>query len=217
MTSRKLQMADIEPIGAWNSHRAAALQHIIRLKQARRVALGVCLSVLFENRQTVRFQVQEVLRAEFITQPECIQAEIDGYNKLIPEPGELCATLFIELLESRHVARDIGAFVGVERAVELRFAGYQIAAQSEPVEPSLGRTVTLHYLRFPFTPVESEAFGQSPVELALQLPRYRASALLSGATAAALAEDLAADAGQPARPALAGVVLRAAPAGLSSL
>jgi len=216
MTSRKLQLADIEPLEAWNSHRAAALQHIVLLKQARRVALGADLSVLFENRQTVLFQVQEALRAEFITEPECIQVELDGYNRLIPEPGELCATLFIELLESSQLARDIGAFVGVERAVELRFAGYHVLAQSDLVEASPGRTVTVHYLRFPFTPREAEAFGQSPVELAVQLPRYRASAQLSGATAAALAEDLAADTGQPARPALAGITLCEAPAGLSA-
>jgi hypothetical protein len=210
MTSRKLQMADIEPLAAWNSHRAATLQHIIQLKQARRVALGAHLSVVFENRQTVLFQVQEVLRAEFITEPECIRAEIDGYNRLIPEPGELCATLFIELLDSRYRARDIGAFVGVERAVELRVAEYRIAAQSDLVEPSSGRTQAVHYLRFSFTSGEAEVFGRSRVELAVRLPRYRASAQLSGATAAALAEDLAADIGQPTWPALADVDLSAA-------
>lgn len=217
MAPRKLHMADIEPLEAWNTQRAAALRDTIQLKQARRVGLGDHLSVLFENRRTVLFQVQEVLRAEFITQPERIQAEIAGYNCLIPEPGELCASLFIELLETRRPEVAIGAFVGVERAVKLRFAGYQITAQSEGVEPSPGKTLTVHYLRFPFTPGEAEVFGQSSVELTVQLPRYRASVQLSAATAAALAEDLTADIGQTARPAqAAGMVLRAAPAHLSA-
>ena len=186
----KLQPADIEPAETWNSHRADALQHIIEIKQPRRVALGRHLSVLFENWETVFFQVQEVLRAEFVSEPEDIQAQLDIYNQLIPEAGQLSATLFIDLLESKHLARDIAAFVGVERALELRFAGHRIRGEADPVEPSPGRTESVHYLRFPFPPEQAGLFGRSTVELAVHLPLYQASVQLSPATAAALAQDL---------------------------
>lgn len=203
MTSKKLQIADIEPTEMWNSHRAASLQHILKVKQQRRAAIGSHLSVLFENWETVLFQVQEVLRAEFISEPEQVQEELDIYNQLIPQARELSATLFIDLLDSSHLDQDIARFVNVEQALELRFAGHHIRGEAEPVEPSPGRTVTVHYLRFRFTPRQADAFGRGAVELAVRLPRYQARVKLSPATAAALAQHLS-DTPEPARPTVAG-------------
>ena len=65
---------------------------MIAIKQRRRVALGTLVTVMFENRDTIRFQIQEMARVEQLVTDEAIQDELDIYNPLIPEPGQLCAT-----------------------------------------------------------------------------------------------------------------------------
>jgi len=69
--------------------------HVIDLKSRRRVSLGTVVTVMFENRDTMRYQIQEMARVERTFTDEGIQEELDVYNPLIPEPGQLCATLFI--------------------------------------------------------------------------------------------------------------------------
>ena len=79
------------------------------------------MSLVFENRETMRSQIQEMARAERMVSDEQIQTELDVYNALIPEPGELSATLFIELTEERrHAPTGCPGLVGIEHAVVLR-------------------------------------------------------------------------------------------------
>src|SRR5579884_1166174 len=93
----KLTLDDILDLRAYEREREAFRARVIELKKLRRVALGPLVSVVFENLDTVRFQIQEMARAERMLTDEAIQNELDAYNPLIPDPGELSATLFLEL------------------------------------------------------------------------------------------------------------------------
>ncbi len=95
--TRKLSLDDIADLRAYEREREQFRDRIIALKAHRRVPVGPIVTVMFENRDTMRFQIQEMARAERMLTDEAIRTELDVYNPLIPEPGQLVATLFIEL------------------------------------------------------------------------------------------------------------------------
>src|SRR5579872_4183052 len=95
--SNRLRLEDIADLRAYERERPEFLRQVIALKAHRRVALGPLLTVVFENATTVRFQIQEMARAERMTTDEQIQTELDIYNPLIPGTNELSMTLFVEL------------------------------------------------------------------------------------------------------------------------
>ncbi len=118
-TTRKLTLDDIADVRAYERERATFRAEVIELKQRRRVAIGTLLTILFENRETIRFQIQEMARVEHLTTDAAIQDEIDTYNSMIPEPGQLCATLFIELTSDEQVREWLPKLVGIERSLVL--------------------------------------------------------------------------------------------------
>ncbi len=93
----KLTIDDIDDIRAYERIRGAFRAQMIDMRCRRRVAVGPLVSLAFENRETIRFQIQEIARVEKITTDAGIQDELDAYNPLIPDAGQLCATLFVEL------------------------------------------------------------------------------------------------------------------------
>src|SRR5205814_8255119 len=93
----RLSLDDIVDLRAYEREPEAFRQSVIDLKKRRRIGLGPIVTLVFENRDTIRFQIQEMARAERMLRDEQIQAELHLYNRPIPGPGELSATLFIEL------------------------------------------------------------------------------------------------------------------------
>jgi len=126
--NRMLTLDDIEDLRAYERGRAEYRRSVIELKRRRRVPVGPIVSFVFENRETVRSQIQEMARAERMVSDEQIQKELDTYNPLIPQPGELSATLFIELTGEHLLRRWLPKLVGIEHAVILRFPGAGPAA-----------------------------------------------------------------------------------------
>ena len=90
---------------------------MIARKRLRRVALGPIMTLVFESVDTVRFQIQEMARVEKILSDEAIQVELDIYNRLLPQVGELSATLFIELTSDASMREWLPKLVGIERAL----------------------------------------------------------------------------------------------------
>src|SRR4029078_1172862 len=111
---RKVTVDDIVDMRAYERERAEFRQHIIDLKRTRRVSLGPILTVLFENTETVRWQVQEMARAERMLRDEQIAHEVDTYNGLIPDAGELSGTLFLELTSDAALREWLPQLVGIE-------------------------------------------------------------------------------------------------------
>jgi hypothetical protein len=191
----KLTLDDIADLRAYEREREAFRARVIELKKRRRVAVGPVVSVVFENRDTVRFQVQEMARAERMLTDEAIQHELDAYNPLIPEPGHLSATLFLELTDEGELREWLPKLVGVERAPRLHLAGGRVvAATPDPQHASLltreETTASVHYIGFALTAEEIEAFGSGPVRLALDHPSYDESVELRPETVAELLADL---------------------------
>jgi hypothetical protein len=191
----KLTLDDIADLRAYERERDEFRDHVIALKRRRRVGIGPIVTVLFENRDTIRFQIQEMARAERMLTDEAIQAELDVYNPLIPEPGQLAMTMFIELTDKDGLVNWLPRLVGIERSLELRLAdGTIVACTPEPShEAQLTReeiTASVHYVYFDLTDEQVAAFEAGPVILALEHPNYREATPLAEDTRAELLADL---------------------------
>ncbi len=191
----KLTLSDISDLRAYERERDDFRRDVIALKRRRRVALGEFVTLLFENEMTIRFQIQEMARAEKIIDDEAIETELRIYNPLIPEPGQLCATLFIELTSKDALMRWLPCLVGIERSVALRLSdgGLVRAVVDEDHEKQLTReetTASVHYVRWQLTREQVERFVAGPVILVANHAQYAFETPLSADTLAELATDL---------------------------
>lgn len=193
--TRKLTLDDIADVRAYERERDEFRPHVIELKRRRRVHVGTIVTFLFENRDTIRFQIQEMARVEKLTTDDEIQVELDIYNPMVPEPGQLCATMFIELTTDDQVREWLPKLANVERSVLLRLSdGSEVRAViDEQHEQGLTReevTAAVHYLRWELSPEQVDAFAAGPVVLAIDHPAYLEHAELSDTTCAELLGDL---------------------------
>jgi Protein of unknown function (DUF3501) len=195
---RHLTIADIAEPRAYERERGAYREQIIALKARRRVHVGTVMSLVFENRETVRFQVQEMARAEKMTTDAQIQHELATYNPLIPGPGELSATLFIECTDEEQMRYWFPRLVGVETSLEFRVGApadqHVIRCEVDPDhEAQLTRddiTSAVHYIHWTLTPREVDAFRAGPVVLACVHRNYLEETQLTVDTSAELIADL---------------------------
>jgi hypothetical protein len=186
-----LRAEELWPNAVYQSTRDEYRQKIIALKQPRRLALGDSVTLLFENRDTLRFQVQEMLRVEGLTDPAAIQAELDVYNTLMPTADQLSATLMIEVVEEAKIREMLNRLVGIEESLYLSFGPHQVRAQFETGHSDGARISAVQYVRFPFTPPARESFlAATTARLALRHPTYQASTDLLPATLDSLKADL---------------------------
>jgi hypothetical protein len=192
---RKLTLDDIVDLRAYERERADFRNRIIELKRTRRVSLGPILTILFENTETMRWQVQEMSRAERMLRDEQIAHEVDTYNELIPEAGELSGTLFLELTSDDALREWLPKLVGIEFHVAfvLPDGSRVVGRPSDADEERLTRddtTAAVHYLRFRFTPEQVKAFEKGPVKVVVDHPEYQYETTLDDTTHAALVGDL---------------------------
>ncbi len=196
--SRKLTLADISDLRQYERERDEFRRHVIELKKRRRVGIGPFVTVLFENRDTIRFQIQEMARVEKLITDEAIEGELRAYNPLIPEAGELACTLFIELTSELALRDWLPRLVGIERSLELRLgAGSDRQAVAcipdEEHAEHLTReetTASVHYVHFRLAPDQVAALEAGPVALAVAHAEYDHETPLGDATVAELLADL---------------------------
>ncbi|MDA2958908.1 MAG: DUF3501 family protein [Actinomycetota bacterium] len=195
MTPRKLTLTDIADVRAYEREREEFRTHVIALKRRRRVHVGLFVTFLFENRDTIRFQIQEMARVEKLTTDDDIQVELDTYNPIIPDVGQVCATMFIELTTDEQMREWLTKLAGVENAARLVLSdGTEIPAIiDEQHSEGLTRdhvTAAVHYLRWEFSPEQVAAFAAGAVQLRIDHPEYLEVVELSDATHAELLDDL---------------------------
>ena len=131
--TRKLSLADIADVRAYERERDEFRPHVIELKRRRRVQVGTVVTFLFENRDTIRFQIQEMARVEKLTTDAEIQGELDIYNPMVPDPGQVCATMFIELTSDEQMREWLPKLVDIERSVLLVLPnGDRVPATTSP-------------------------------------------------------------------------------------
>ncbi|MFC1619047.1 DUF3501 family protein [Candidatus Neomarinimicrobiota bacterium] len=127
--------------------RKAVMEH----KARRRVALGPDISLTFEDRQTIIFQIQEMMRAERMVHDDAIQEEIDIYNTLLPGENNLSATLFIEITEEARIKEKLHAFLGLTdgKSLWLQLGEERAFAEFEAGRSEEDKISSVHYVRFP--------------------------------------------------------------------
>jgi hypothetical protein len=189
---RKLTVDDIVDLRAYEREREEFRARVIALKKSRRIALGDLITIVFENTETMRFQIQEMARAEKMLRDEQIEHEVETYNELIPEPGELSATLFIEITDPDALRAWLPKLPGIQRHVAFDIAGTEVRGV-EPDEERLTRedeiTSTVHYLRFSLPSAQQTAFVTGPVRIVVDHPAYQAETVLTDEQRATLAAD----------------------------
>jgi hypothetical protein len=190
-----LTLDDIADLRAYERERDEFRASVIALKRLRRIPLGEFVTLVFENAQTIRFQIQEMARAEKLLSDDAIETELRIYNPLVPEPGQLCATLFIELTSKDALMQWLPKLVGIERSVALRLADGSVvpAVVDEDHEAQLTReevTASVHYVRWELTSDQVGAFAAGPVALVLDHPNLQVVTELSAETTAELLRDL---------------------------
>ena len=192
---RKLTLDDIADVRAYERERADFRATVMETKRRRRIPFGTIISLMFENRETMRLQIQEMARVEKLVTDEAIQLEIDTYNSMIPDPGQLCATVFLELTSDDQMREWLPKLVGIERSFTVVLPnGDRIRSITEEQHAEqLTRehvTAAVHYIRFEFTPAQVESFVSGSVRIDIEHPEYLESVELSEATRAELIADL---------------------------
>lgn len=202
MTGRRLTLDDIADARAYERERDQFRGRIIELKKRRRIPVGPVVSLVFENRDTIRFQIQEMARAERLLSDQAIQTELDAYNPLIPDPGELSATLYIELTSKQEMEHWLPRLVGIERSVRLEITGPAANGAGPEVVPCLVDpdhaanltreevTAAVHFVRFQLSPTQVEMFRTGRVVVAIDHPEYQERTDLSESSRDSLLEDL---------------------------
>ncbi|MBI3506430.1 MAG: DUF3501 family protein [Proteobacteria bacterium] len=192
---RQITRADILPIADYARERKALREGIVALKKRRRVEVGPVATFHFENYQTMWHQVHEMLFIEKGGEPQ-IADELAAFNPLIPQGGELVATLMLEIPDPVVRAHTLARLGHIERHIFFEVAGARVAAVAETdVERTKddGKTSSVHFLRFPFAAEQIAAFRTEGARIVLGLdhPEYGHMAILPGPVRAALAADFA--------------------------
>lgn len=195
-----IQRGEVLGLADYEAIRDRFRARVIQEKKARRVALGPDASCLFENRDTVLMQIQEMLRTERITRDAAIQHEIDTYNELIPKEHELSATILVEIEDKDRREAFLAEATGLERSFALVVGDARCPGKHDPTREDPHRTTAVHYVKFDLAPAAEQALRdvldkkRRPDDLAVELvadhPRYTQRTRLPASLVASLAEDL---------------------------
>lgn len=173
---RPLVQDDLIPQAEYERRRQDYRQRIIQLKQRRRISVGEHVTLVFENRETLQFQIQEMLRVERITEPDKIQDELDVYNAMLPGDGELSATLLIEITDEARMKELLDAFKGIDqgRTVALRAGGEAVFAEFEGGHSNEEKISAVHFVTFhpDAAFVTALASGQAPISVRVDHGSY---------------------------------------------
>jgi hypothetical protein len=192
---RKITQDDLLSLREYETQRKALKQNLIPVKKQRRVEVGPFATFYFENYATMWLQVQEMLRIEK-GGAEQIPGELQAYNPLIPQGSELIATLMLEIEDANRRNAVLLTLGGIEENIFLEIGKDTIHATPTEYDDRTtphGKTSSVHWLRFTFTPEQKQRFRDSGerVVLGVSHPHYGHMAVLSAETRAALAKDFA--------------------------
>jgi len=191
--SYSLTRKDLLSLEEFSKKREAWRKDIIALKKKRRIPVGPDITFYFENRQTILWQIQEMLYIEKGGE-EQIDDELKAYNPLIPQGNELVATMMIEIedIERRRVT--LAQLGHIEYEITLEYDDVVIKAEpTEDLERTTGdgKTSSVHFLHFSFTPDQRESFKTAQkVLLCVNHSRYNYKAALPRDVHAELSQDL---------------------------
>lgn len=192
---KQIQIDELLDIVQYEKQRNDYRKDIINYKKDRRFFLGPQISVTFEDRKTLKFQIQEMMRAERMIHDDKIQAEIDVYNTLMPEVNQLSATLFIEITEEEKIKEDLHKFIGLTDGDKLwiQLGEEKIFAKFEAGRSEEDKISSVHYIKFDFSPKQVELLAQStlPTSLMIAHNNYKYFAEVSSTSKKMMAAEMA--------------------------
>lgn len=184
---RKVTRADIVDYQTYNDQRDAIRREVLEIKRQRRVLVGDCLNFLFETTDTIRYQVQEMMRAEKIVRENDIQHEITTYNELLGAKRELGCTLLIEIDEPALRAQRLREWLSLPDHLYVRTSdGAKCRPRYDRAQVGDDRLSSVQYLVFPVPTGE-------PVAVGADHPALTVEALLTDEQQRALTGDLESD------------------------
>lgn len=148
---KKIALEEILLPKQYELKRPKILPEIIQYKKSRRLILGEMMSLIFENHRTLWFQVQEMVRVERMEDPELIREELNVYNALLPEKGQLSATLFIEITDTKRMLDELSRFKGIEdgECISLEFQpGSGIVGIFDMLYRNPNKVSSVYFLKF---------------------------------------------------------------------
>ncbi|MDT8322796.1 MAG: DUF3501 family protein [Bacteroidota bacterium] len=190
---KALAVTDILPHAEYEKQRAALRKEALAQRERRRFELADACVVIFENRGTVQYQVQEMLRVDKDDSPERIALELSCFNLLIPGEHELSATLVIRVPEYREVDNALQRLNGITRqCISLRIGDEDVYAHFDVDEDTLVCDSDVFYIRFSLTPEQAAAFSNPAVDAVLRSVHEKcmAEVPVTGAARKSLIEDL---------------------------
>lgn len=189
----KLTRADLLSLERYAAERPAFRERAIAHKRARTLALGPHATLLFEDRLTIQYQIQEMLRVERIFEPEGIEEELAAYNPLIPDGRNLKATLLLEFPNEAERRRRLAELGGIEHRVYAEVDGLPRSfahADEDLPRSSEGKTAAVHFLRFEFDEAQLIALrGGAALAFGVDDPRMPLHADTGALLRAALLAD----------------------------
>ena len=192
-TGRQLTRADILPLDVYAQIRRQRRRHISEIKKHRRLEVGPFANFYFESLDTMWQQIQEMLYIEKGGEAQ-IDDELDAYNPLIPQGGELVATVMFEIDDPARRARELTRLGSIEDHAFMEVGGERIRGKPDQTRENTspeGKASSVQFLRFPFTPAQIAAFREPGAQIMLGFdhPNYGHIALMTDPVRAALARD----------------------------
>ena len=189
-----LSIVDIVNIAEYEIERPSYRDQIIKFKKNRRIQIGELVTLVFENRETIRFQIQEMMRAERIVLEDRIQEEIDTYNQLLPKLNSFSATLLIEVTDQAKMREILDSFIGIDHGntTSLKIGDSVVYGEYEGGRSKEDRVSAVHYVTFSLTDQQVSQFisGEEPISFEIDHFKYKAKTVINEMVRESLSQDL---------------------------
>ena len=190
----KLTRADLLSLEQYSIERKAFREKVMAHKADRKIHIGPNATLYFEDRLTMQYQIQEMLRIEKIFESAGINEELESYNPLIPDGSNWKATFMVEFSDVEERKVQLGRLIGIERHTWVQVAGFDkvYAIANEDLERETEeKTSAVHFTRFELTPVMvASVLEGAAIQMGIEHPNYTHTVTLSEASRASLAADL---------------------------
>ena len=194
---QRLAREDLMSLEAYEEVRGGFRAEVMEHKKTRMVALDKHVTLYFEDRLTIQYQIQEMLRAEKVFQVDGINEELEAYNPLIPDGSNWKATMMIEYEDAEVRRRKLSQLIGIDRLVWVKVGdgGKIFAISNEDLERETeDKTSSVHFLRFELTAAAvSAAINGSAISVGCDHENYTCSSVLADPVSKMLVSDLSAE------------------------
>ncbi|MAV17498.1 MAG: DUF3501 family protein [Gammaproteobacteria bacterium] len=192
----KLNKSDLFSLEEYSINRDSFRKKVLEEKQHRKVYIGEHVVLLFENKNTIQYQIQEMLRIEKIFDAEGIQEELDAYNPLIPDGSNLKAVMLIEYPNVEERKEKLKILKGIERKIWIKVGSHNkvFAIADEDLErEDETKTSAVHYLRYEFSPsMINDWKNDSSIVMGIDHENYQSSeTIISSDISSSLSGDFA--------------------------